>query len=76
MHSKDYFRVYFLILPLPTVSQVRLAYVRQGTNINLYNIYNGGTVPVEPLSNIRISHATSHRMNWYDGTTVRLNKIA
>ena len=24
MHSKDYFRVHFLILPLPTVSQVRL----------------------------------------------------
>ena len=35
MHSKDYFRVHFLILPLPNVSQVRLgasgdwlAYVR------------------------------------------------
>ena len=47
MHSKDYFRVHFLILPLPTVSQVRLsasgdwlAYVREGTNINLHNIYN------------------------------------
>ena len=83
MHSKDYFRVHFLILPLPTVSQVRLgasgdwlAYVREGTNINLHNIYNGDTVPVEPLSNIGISHATGHRMNWYDGTTVRLNKIA
>ena len=82
MHSKDYFRVHFLILPLPT-SQVRLgasgdwlAYVREGTNINLHNIYNGDTVPVEPLSNIGISHATGHRMNWYDGTTVRLNKIA
>ena len=52
MHSKDYFRVHFLILPLPTVSQVRLsasgdwlAYVREGTNINLHNIYNGDTVP-------------------------------
>ena len=83
MHSKDYFRVHFLILPMPTVSQVRLgasgdwlAYVREGTNINLHNIYNGETVPVEPLSNIGISHATGHRMNWYDGTTVRLNKIA
>ena len=83
MHSKDYFRVHFLILPLPTVSQVRLgasgdwlAYVREGTNINLHNIYNGDTVPVETLSNIGISHATGHRMNWYDGTTVRLNKIA
>ena len=56
MHSKDYFRVHFLILPLPTVSQVRLdasgewlAYVRVGTNINLHNIYNGDTVPVEPF---------------------------
>ena len=83
MHSKDYFCIHFLILPLPTVSQVRLsasgdwlAYVREGTNINLHNIYNGDTVPVEPLSNIGISHATGHRMNWYDGTTVRLNKIA
>ena len=54
MHSKDYFRVHFLIIPLPTVSQVRLgasgdclAYVREGTNINLHNIYNGDTVPVE-----------------------------
>ena len=83
MHSKDYFRVHFLILPLPTVSQVRLgasgdwlAYVREGTNINLHNIYNGDTVPVEPLSNIGISHAMGHRLNWYDGTTVRLKKIA
>ena len=83
MHSKDYFRVHFLILPLPTVSRVRLgasgdwlAYVREGTNINLHNIYNGDTVPVEPLSNIGINHATGHRMNWYDETTVRLNKIA
>ena len=83
MHSKDYFRVHFLILPLPTISQVRLgasgdwlAYVREGTNIDLHNIYNGDTVPVEPLSNIGISHATGDRMNWYDGTTVRLNKIA
>ena len=83
MHSKDYFRVHFLILPLPTVSQVRLgasgdwlAYVREGTNINLHNIYNGDTIPVEPLSNIGISHATDHRLNWYDGTTVRLKKIA
>ena len=65
MHSKDYFCVHFLILPLPTVSQVRLdaggdwlAYVREGTNINLHNIYNGDTVLVEPLSNIGISHAT------------------
>ena len=83
MHSEDYFRVHFLNLPLPTVSQVRLgasgdwlAYVREGSNINLHNIYNGETVPVEPLSNIGISHATGHRMNWYDGTMVRLNKIA
>ena len=83
MHSKDYFHVHFLFLPLPTVSQVRLgasenwlAYVWEDTNINLHNIYNGGTVPVEPLSNIGISHATGHCMNWYDGTTVRLNKIA
>ena len=82
MHSKDYFRVHFLILPLPTVSQPRLgvsgdwlAYVREGTNINLHNIYNGDTVPVEPFSNIGISHATGNRMNWYDGTTMRLNKI-
>ena len=59
MHSKDYFRVHFLILPLPTVSQVRLgasgdwlAYVREGTNIN--------------LNNIGINHAMGHRMNWYD----------
>ena len=50
--------------------------VREGTNINLHNIYNGDTVPVEPLSNIGLSHATGHRMNWYDGTTVRLKKIA
>ena len=83
MHSKDYFRVHFLILPLPIVSQVRLgasgdwlAYVWEGTNINFHNIYNGDTVPVEPLSNIGISHATGHHMNWYDGTTARLNKIA
>ena len=83
MHSKDYFHVHFLILPLPTVSQVRLgasgdwlAYVREGTNINLHNIYNGDTVPVDPLSNIGINHATGHHMNWYDGTMVRLNKIA
>ena len=83
MHSKDYFRVHFLILPLPTVSQVRLgasgdwlAYVREGTNINLHDIYNGDTIPVEPSSNIGISHATGHRLNWYDGTTVRLKKIA
>ena len=82
MHSKDYFRVHFLIPPLPTISQVKLrasgdwlAYVRKGTNINLHNIYNGDTVPVEPLSNIRISHATSHRLNWYEGTAVRLKKI-
>ena len=80
MHSKDYFCVHFLILPLPTVSQVRLgasgdwlAYVREGTNINLHN---SDTVPVEPLSNIGISHAMGNRMNWYDATTVRLNKIA
>ena len=83
MHSKDYFRVHFLIPPLPTVSQVRLgatgdwlAYVREGTNINLHNISNGDTVPVEPLYNIGISHATGHRLNWYDGTTVRLKQIA
>ena len=81
MHSKDYFRVHFLILPPATVSQVRLgasgdwlAYVWEGTTINLHNIYNSDTVPVEPLSNIGISHATGYRMNWYDGTTVRLNK--
>ena len=48
----------------------------EGTNINLQNIYNSDTVPVEPLSNIGISHATGHRLNWYDGTTVRLKKIA
>ena len=55
MHSKDYFRVHFLILPLSTVSHARLgaggdwlAYVREGTNINLQNIYNGETVLVEP----------------------------
>ena len=83
MHSKDYFRVHFLILPLPTVSQVRLgasgdwlAYVREGTNINLHNIYNGDTVPVEPLSNIGVNHAMCHRLNCYNGTTVRFNKIA
>ena len=83
MHSKDYFRVHFLILPLPTISKVRLgasgdwlAYVREGTNINLHNIYNSETVLVEPLSNIGIGHATGHCMNWYDGTMVRLNKIA
>ena len=83
MHSKDYFRVHFQILPLLTVSQVRLgasgewlAYVREGTNINLHNIHNGDTVLVEPLSNIGINHATGHCMNWYDGTTVRLKKIA
>ena len=82
MNSKDYFRVHLLILPLPTVSQVRLgasgdwlAYVREGININLHNIYNG-TIPVEPLSNIGISHAMGHQMNLYDGTMVRLNKIA
>ena len=70
MYSKDYFRVHFLILPLPTVSQVRLAasgdwlaYVREGTNIN-FNIYNGETVPIERLSNIRISHATGHHLNF------------
>src|SRR3990170_7058707 len=83
MHYKDYFRVHFLIPPLPTVLQVRLgtsgdwlASVREGTNINLHNIYNGDTVPVEPLSNIGISHAMGNRLNWYDGTTVRLKKIA
>ena len=83
MHYKDYFRVHFVIPPLPTVSHVRLgasgdwlAYVWEGTNINLHNIYNGDTVPLGPLSNIRISHAMGHRINWYDGTTVRLNKIA
>ena len=83
MHSKDYFRVHFLIPPLPTISQVRLgasgdwlAYVRGGTNINLHNIYNSDTVPVEPLSNIGISHAMGHRLNWYIGTMVRLKKIA
>ena len=83
MHSKDYFRVHFLIQPLPTVSQVRLGasgdwleYVWEGNNINLPNIYNGDTIPIEPLSNIGISHATGHCMNWYDGTTLRLNKIA
>ena len=83
MHSKDYFCVHFIIPPLPTISQVRLgangdwlAYVREGTNINLHNIYNGDTVPVEPLSNIGIGHAMGHRLNWYDGTTVRLKKIA
>src|SRR3990170_398981 len=83
MHSKDYFCVHFLITPLPTVSHVRLgasgdwlAYVREGTNINLHNIYNGDTVPVEPLSNIGISHAMGHCLNWYDGTMVRLKKIA
>ncbi|XP_044369548.1 uncharacterized protein [Triticum aestivum] len=53
-----------------------LAYVWEGSNINLYNIYNGDTVPIKPLSNIGISHAMGHRMNWYDGTTVRLKKIA
>ena len=65
MHSKDYFRVHFLILHLPNASKVRLGasgdwleYVREGTNINLHNIYNGDTVLVEPLSNIGISHAT------------------
>ena len=42
----------------------------------MHNIYNGDTVPVEPLSNIGISHATGHCLNWYDGTTVRLKKIA
>ena len=59
MHSEDYLSVHFLIPPLPTVSQVRLgasgdwlAYVREGTNINLHNIYNGDTILVEPLSNI------------------------
>ena len=59
MHSKDYFHVHFLIILLATVSQVRLdasgdwlAYVWEGTNINLHNIYNGDIVPVEPLSNI------------------------
>ena len=83
MHSKDYFHVHFLILPLPIVSQVRLsasgdwlAYVREDTNINLHNIYNGDIVPVEPFSNIGISHAMGQHLNWYDGTTVRLKKIA
>ena len=73
MHSKDYFRVHFLILPLPTVSQVRLsasgdwlAYVREGTNINLHNIYNGDTIPVEPLSSIGISHAAGQRMIFFE----------
>ena len=82
MHSKDYFCVHFLIPPMPTVSQVRLgasgdwlAYVREGTNINLHNIYNDDIVLVEPLSNIGISRATGHHLNWYDGTTVILKKI-
>src|SRR5215216_1999784 len=83
MHSKEYFRVHFLIPPLLTVSQVTLgesgdwlAYVQEGTTINLHNIYNSDTVPVEPLSNIGIYHAMGHRLNWYNGTTVRLKKIA
>ena len=42
----------------------------------MHNIYNSDTVPVEPLSNIGISHAMGHRLNWYNGTTVRLKKIA
>ena len=42
----------------------------------MHNIYNGVTIPIEPSSNIGISHATGHRLNWYDGTTMRLKKIA
>jgi hypothetical protein len=74
---------HFIIPPLPTVAQVRLgangdwlAYVREGTNINLHNIHTGETVPVEPLSSIGIGHPMGHLLNWYNGTTVSLKKIA
>ena len=46
MHSKDYFRVHFLIRPLPTISQVWvganedwLAYLQLDTTIILHNIH-------------------------------------
>ena len=53
-----------------------LAYVREGTNINLHNIHTGETVPVEPMSSIGIGHAMGHDRNWYNETTVGLKKIA
>ena len=42
----------------------------------MHNIHNSAAVPVDPFSTIGIGLLDWLGLNWYDGTTVRLKKIA